>query len=54
MTAVAPTAPPPTFAFLVHPRADVAPDMARVWPPLGVVPERAWQWGLRHLPAADP
>ena len=50
MTAVAPTAPPPTFAFLVHPRADVAPDMARVWPPLGVVPERAWQWGLRHLP----
>ena len=50
VTAVAPTAPPPTFAFLVHPRADVAPDMARVWPPLGVVPERAWQWGLRHLP----
>ena len=49
MTAVAPTAPP-TFAFLVHPRADVAPDMARVWPPLGMVPERAWQWGLRHLP----
>jgi predicted amino acid dehydrogenase len=24
--------------------------MARVWPPLGVVPEPAWQWGLRHLP----
>lgn len=50
MTAVAPTAPPPTFAFLVHPRADVAPDMGRVWSPLGVVPESAWQWGLRHLP----
>ncbi|HEY5979452.1 MAG TPA: hypothetical protein VIT41_07440 [Microlunatus sp.] len=50
MTALAPTAPPPTFAFLVHPRADVAPDMARVWPPLGAVPEGAWQWGLRHLP----
>jgi fatty aldehyde-generating acyl-ACP reductase len=50
VTAVAPTAPPPTFAFLVHPRADVAPDMARVWSPLGVVPESAWQWGLRHLP----
>ncbi|HEU4547169.1 MAG TPA: NAD(P)H-binding protein [Microlunatus sp.] len=50
MTAAAPTAPPPTFAFLVHPRSEVAPDMARVWSPLGVVPEKVWQWGLRHLP----
>jgi predicted amino acid dehydrogenase len=24
--------------------------MGRVWSPLGVVPESAWQWGLRHLP----
>lgn len=40
----------PTFAFLVHPRAEIAPDMARVWRPLGRVPERALQWGMRHLP----
>lgn len=39
-----------TFAFLVHPRARVAPDMARVWSPLGQLPEPALQWGLRHLP----
>jgi len=38
------------FAFLVHPRADVATDMARVWAPLGRVPGRAWDWGLRTLP----
>jgi predicted amino acid dehydrogenase len=44
---------PPTsgkFAFLVHPRSDVAADMARVWRPLGQVPARAWEYGLRHLP----
>lgn len=44
------TATPTTFAFLVHPRAELATDLGRVWRPLGRVPERAWQWGLRHLP----
>lgn len=44
------TQPDRTFAFLVHPRADVAPDLARVWPPLGLAPERALQWGMRRLP----
>ncbi|MBK8446798.1 MAG: semialdehyde dehydrogenase [Micropruina sp.] len=38
------------FAFLVHPRADVATDMARIWRPLGRVPARSWDWGLRRLP----
>ena len=38
------------FAFLVHPRADVATDMARVWSPLGRIPASAWDWGLRRLP----
>jgi predicted amino acid dehydrogenase len=42
--------PARTFAFLVHPRADVGSDMARLWPPLGRVPAKAWEWGLRHLP----
>ncbi|HEX5858104.1 MAG TPA: semialdehyde dehydrogenase [Microbacterium sp.] len=41
---------PPKFAFLVHPRAQVAQDMARIWRPLGRVPEPAWAWGLRRLP----
>lgn len=38
------------FAFLVHPRARIGDDMTRVWGPLRVVPERAWEWSLRHLP----
>ena len=38
------------FAFLVHPRADVATDMGRVWRPLGHIPSAAWDWGLRRLP----
>jgi fatty aldehyde-generating acyl-ACP reductase len=38
------------FAFLVHPRADVATDMARIWRPLGRIPSSAWDWGLRRLP----
>ncbi|MFT4217441.1 MAG: hypothetical protein QM619_09710 [Micropruina sp.] len=38
------------FAFLVHPRADVATDMGRVWRPLGQIPSAAWDWGLRRLP----
>ena len=50
MTAPVPVAPPATFAFLVHPRADVAADMARVWRPLGLVPEGVWRSALRHLP----
>lgn len=56
MTTAAPTpaaptpAAPATFAFLVHPRADVAPDLGRVWAPLGRLPEQACQWSLRHLP----
>lgn len=43
---------PPTagkFAFLVHPRTDVAADMARVWRPLGRIPARTWERGLRRL-----
>ena len=43
-------APAKRFAFLVHPRADVATDMARLWRPLGRVPAPVWDWGLRHLP----
>ena len=39
-----------TFAFLVHPRAELARDMGRLWPPLGRVPDPAWEWGMRHLP----
>lgn len=47
------TPQPPTggkFAFLVHPRSDVAADMGRVWRPLGRIPARTWETGLRHLP----
>lgn len=39
-----------TFAFLVHPRARLAEDMARVWSPLGRVPERAYDRVLRRMP----
>lgn len=39
-----------TFAFLVHPRARLSEDMARVWRPLGLVPERVYDTGLRRLP----
>ena len=39
-----------TFAFLVHPRAEVARDLGRIWRPLGRLPEAACQWSLRHLP----
>ena len=38
------------FAFLVHPRARIGDDMTRVWKPFRVIPERAWEWTLRHLP----
>jgi fatty aldehyde-generating acyl-ACP reductase len=37
------------FAFLVHPRRNVAEDLARVWRPLGRVPERCYDTALRHL-----
>ena len=46
----APSAPAKRFAFLVHPRADVATDMGRIWRPLGRVPNRAWDGALRRLP----
>ncbi len=51
-TAPAPAAHPATrrFAFLVHPRAQVSTDMARIWKPLGLIPDSAWGWGLRNLP----
>ena len=39
-----------TFAFLVHPRADLRADMARLWSPLRVVPDRVYSHALRHLP----
>ena len=38
------------FAFLVHPRADVSADLARVWRRSARVPSGALEWGLRHLP----
>ncbi len=38
------------FAFLVHPRANVAEDLARVWKPLGLVPNRAYDWALQRFP----
>lgn len=41
---------PATFAFLVHPRTALAADLARVWRPLGAVPDGALAWALRHLP----
>ncbi len=47
---VSPGQPAKRFAFLVHPRADVATDMGRVWRPLGRIPSSAWDWGLRRLP----
>jgi predicted amino acid dehydrogenase len=41
---------PGTFAFLVHPRAQVAADMARIWAPLGRLPEAMYDTGLRRFP----
>jgi predicted amino acid dehydrogenase len=38
------------FAFLVHPRARVAEDLARVWRPLGRLPEGAVERAVRRLP----
>ncbi|MDW4574045.1 semialdehyde dehydrogenase [Microbacterium sp. M3] len=39
-----------TFAFTVHPRAVLREDMARVWRPLGLVPEAVYDTALRRLP----
>ena len=39
-----------SFAFLVHPRARLAEDLARVSKPLGLVPERVYDVALRRLP----
>ncbi|QKJ20805.1 NAD(P)-binding domain-containing protein [Microbacterium hominis] len=39
-----------TFAFLVHPRARLSEDLARVWRPLGAVPEPIYDVALRRLP----
>ena len=39
-----------TLAFLVHPRARLSEDLARVCKPLGLVPERVYDVALRRLP----
>jgi fatty aldehyde-generating acyl-ACP reductase len=41
---------PRTFAFLVHPRTRLGEDLARIWPPLGAVPDRVYDTALRRLP----
>ena len=38
-----------SFAFLVHPRAHIAQDLARMSKPLGLVPERVYDVALRRL-----
>ncbi|WP_028045692.1 semialdehyde dehydrogenase [Cellulomonas sp. URHE0023] len=38
------------FAFLVHPRARIGEDLARIWRPLGHVPEGLWDTAVRRLP----
>lgn len=46
------TALPPRarFAFLVHPRTDVAADLATVHPLLGLIPGRALEGAMRRMP----
>jgi len=39
-----------TFAFLVHPRVALREDMARIWRPLGVIPNQVYDRALRRLP----
>jgi len=39
-----------TFAFLVHPRVALREDLARVWRPLGIVPDAVYDHALRRLP----
>ena len=41
-----------SFTFLVHPRTRVGEDLARVWKPLGRVPEKVYDTALRRLPVA--
>ncbi len=38
------------FAFLVHPRAELAQDLGRLWPPLRRLPEKVYDSALRRLP----
>ncbi|HET6968129.1 MAG TPA: semialdehyde dehydrogenase [Ornithinibacter sp.] len=40
------------FTFLVHPRTRLAEDLARVWRPLGLVPDGVYDAALRRLPLA--
>ncbi|MDN5767319.1 MAG: semialdehyde dehydrogenase [Humibacillus sp.] len=40
----------PSFAFLVHPRGQLSHDLARVWNPLGHLPEGLCDNALRRLP----
>jgi predicted amino acid dehydrogenase len=40
------------FSFLVHPRTRLAEDLARVWQPLGRVPEPVYDLALRRFPLA--
>lgn len=40
----------PHFSFLVHPRGQLSDDLARVWPPLGHLPEALCDNALRRLP----
>ncbi len=39
-----------TFTFLVHPRANLRTDMARLWAPLGLLPASIYDHSLRKLP----
>ena len=39
-----------TFAFLVHPRVALNEDLARMWSPLGAVPNAVYDHALRRLP----
>ncbi|WP_154792632.1 semialdehyde dehydrogenase [Occultella kanbiaonis] len=39
-----------SFAFLVHPRTRLAPDLGLIWAPLARVPERYYDLALRRLP----
>jgi predicted amino acid dehydrogenase len=39
-----------TFAFLVHPRVRISEDLARMWRPLGLLPDGLYAGALRRLP----
>lgn len=39
-----------TFAFTVHPRTHLREDLARIWRPLGHVPEAVYSSAFRRLP----